>query len=142
MKTIIKYKASDGTEFDSSKLCVKHEKLINKVKAIMSRIAPIPKNIYDGWIQHKEEDVIAVKVSLLKLALPMFDGFPELVKAIKVKPETVHPMSIVGRILSDSMSPIYDGWHRLCCIDDKFREHNQPYFAINGPDKNHKCLNP
>lgn len=141
MKKIDKFKACDGREFDDAELCEEHERMIERVTAIMATLPPTPENINEGWIQHDKAKVLAVKRALLKLAKPLFKGYPKIEAQIAENPDAIHPMSFVGRLFDDCDTPINDGWRRLCCIDDKFREHNQPYFAINGPDKNHKQLN-
>ncbi len=49
--------------------------------------------------------------------------------------EEVHPSNIASRFIDDSdCTPLKSAWWRLQCIDDKYREFNQPFYALN-PDK-------
>jgi hypothetical protein len=43
----------------------------------------------------------------------------------------VHRQGIVGRYLDDSKSELSKIWYRFYCIDEKYREWEQPYYAIN-----------
>lgn len=140
MKKITKYKSIDGDEFDNEQQALERDELVKRVEDAMNPLGERPDNINDGWIQHDIKDVIRVKCALLELAKPIFKSFTKILKAIEDDPESIHPMSSVGRVLDDCGGPINYAWGRLCCIDAQGREHNQPYFAINGPDKGHKQL--
>lgn len=120
-----------------------HEVMISKVAEAMKPLGKESKKVQsgEGWIQHDPSSVSAAKRGLLLLIRPIFvDHYPNIVHMIDSDPDSVHPDSIVGRILDDMDTPINDGWGRLQCIDAKGREHQQPYFAINGPDEKHVCV--
>lgn len=59
--------------------------------------------------------------------------------------ENVHRQGIIGRYLDDSGSGAYKHWNRFMCIDEKYREWEQPYYAINfekeGKDFEGFCIN-
>lgn len=135
MKPVLKFQSDDGREFATRELCEQHENLVKQI-AILEELhlhGPQHKNIHNGWVQHDTKDVTAFKVAILKLAEPILGG------PIR-EPEKVHPHSSVGRMIDDSGSILYAPWVRLMSIDEQGREHNQPYFAINGPDSSHACV--
>lgn len=142
MQAITQYKTNDGAIFDSAAAAKKHEKLVELVnKAVEPLGKPLASAInYKGWIQHDKKNVDKVKLTLLELARPLFNDWPKILETLDTNPLSIHPGSIVGRILDDADYPINNGWRRLWCIDSEYREHNQPYFAINGPDKGMKCV--
>ncbi len=142
MKTITKYQTKDGREFNDDKSAKAHEFLCTKVANAIHPLGTIPEKVSngDGWIQHSRASVENTKLALLLLAKPLFKGWENLQKAYNNDPLSIHPHSFMGRLLSDCDTPIYSGWNRLMCIDDKYREHQQPYFALNGPDKGHVCI--
>lgn len=135
------FEASDGRRFDDANSCEEHQRMIDAVRKATRPLGKIHKHIYDGWVQHDPEVVNRVKHDLLMLAKPLFKSFPKILQQIEKDTDKIHPMSIVGRILDDSGSEINPAWRRLCCIDSKGREFDQPYFALNGPDRRHKRLN-
>lgn len=93
-----------------------------------------------GWIQHSQATVLWVKTALLKIVRPQLLSHPNIIKAIDEDPASIHPRSVVARILDDLDSPAKAAWNRLGCIDEKAREHNQPFFAINGPRAEMVCM--
>ena len=72
MKTITKYQATDGKEFDSEKECLDYEALITRVDTIMEALPPLPKDGLldfsngEGFIQHDKTILRNVQLSLLK----------------------------------------------------------------------------
>lgn len=142
MTLITQYKTIDGAIFDTEEAAHKHEIL---VAAIEKAVKPLGKRLeyhksQEGWVWHKKENVEKAKLDLLKLIRPLAKNFPELLEDIDKNPLSIHPMSFIGRLLDDNDTPIKKGWGRLQCIDDLYREHNQPYFALNGPDKDMICV--
>ena len=46
----------------------------------------------------------------------------------------IHRQGIIGRYLDDSGNVLlYRNWHRFMCIDEKYREWEQPHFSIYYP---------
>jgi hypothetical protein len=142
MKTQTVFVANDGSRFDTELAALKYETLLVEIKEAMKPLGSVPRNVKDGkgWVQHKQTNVLQAKRAILKLCLPVFKGFDDLYKAAKDNPDSVHPMGLAGRVLDDSNSPLSTPWHRFCCIDSEWREHQQPYFAINGPKGYHVCI--
>ncbi len=87
-----------------------------------------------GYIQHNSDVVDKCQRSFMDYCYEVLGNKVFLEKKI-------HKQGIVGRYLDDSGTDLYVYWHRFMCIDDKYREWGQPYFAIN-PDKGtQRCLN-
>lgn len=134
MKTVIRYKADDGTEWTDEASCLKRDALIAAVAdATAGLLMPRPDAIeFDnghGFVRHSLADVRRYKVALLTLAqreLPSFAGPTQL----GADPDQIHPMGIVCRWLDECSPPIARAWHRLMCIDSEGREWGQPYYAM------------
>lgn len=139
MLAITKYRALDGSEWNSSGECVARDTLVNAVKDAMSSLALPPRKIEpEEYFQHDPTAVVDCRCRILKLAakeFPSFDCFRH------EPPSEVHPRGIVGRILDDCGGPINTAWGRFMRIDDQGREWEQPYYAINGAPKA-VCINP
>ena len=135
METIQKFKAIDGVEFTDKQECIKYELLIDRVNSIMNTLPKHP-DICDfsngsGYLQHDKTTLRNAKVSLLTICKEYIDH-----KWIQqtIDDDTVHP-SWVGRLLGDyGIRPLERAWSRFQCIDSKYREWGQPYFASN-PEK-------
>lgn len=134
MEIITKYKAVDGSEFNTENQCLDYECLIRKVDNIMKDLPPLPKDEGceftngGGYVQHDKICLRKVKINLLE----------EIKKHINHKwvqqtidDENVHP-SYVSRLIDDcGIRPLSKAWDRFNCIDELAREWGQPYFANN-----------
>lgn len=94
---------------------------------------------YEPYIQHIPGVIDEVQQVFIELCVQ--EGIlPD--KFLKGK---VHRQGIIGRYLDDSGSGAYKYWNRFMCIDEKYREWEQPYYAINieneGKDFNGVCIN-
>jgi len=142
MKEITKYKAVDGTEFNSPQTCTEYEALIDTVKDIMSELPPLPENDGcsfvngGGFIQHDLIILRHVKHSLLELMKKYIDH--EWVQQT-IDDDNVHP-SWVGRMVDDNR-PLRDAWHRIYCTDKLGREWGQPYYVENPDRAKQFCIN-
>lgn len=86
-----------------------------------------------SYIQHIAKDVEEAQRNFIKLV--------DEVLGTKYSGSEVHRRGIIGRIIDDSGNKeLYKGWHRFVCIDDKYREWEQPYYAINEQPKS-ICVN-
>jgi hypothetical protein len=147
MIAITKFKTHDGVEFDTEEKAAAHEHLCQQVRAAMIPLdipAPLLKRVRDGegWYQHDIETVYAVREAILALARPRY---AKSYLVFNAHGRTVHPLSSIGRILSDCdrSDPIGKAWSRFASIDATGREHQQCYFAYTaGPSTDHVCLNP
>lgn len=130
MRTITKYVADDGSEFGTVVECVAYDGLCSEISEIKSHLPPV-KIRGEGFVQLCPADVLTVQKRLVeiyeRLYPSMADRHTEWVK------NTVEPagLSIVCRYISDcSCQPLQRAWDRLTRIDSKFREYEQPFYAI------------
>lgn len=111
--------------------------IVDRLERIMGILPPsirtlednLPTGTYfkdDAYIQHIPEDVELAQSKFIKLCHEiglLSDKFLE---------GKVHRQGIVGRYLDDSGNKqIYSFWYRFMCIDDNYKEWEQPYYAIN-----------
>lgn len=80
---------------------------------------------YEPYIQHTPDVVEEVQSAFIELCVK------EGVLPEKFLHGKVHRQGIIGRYLDDSGSGTYKYWYRFMCIDEKYREWEQPYYAIN-----------
>lgn len=85
---------------------------------------------YEPYIQHIPEVIEEVQETFIELCVEQ-GILPD--KFLKNK---VHRQGIIGRYLDDSGSGSYKYWYRFMCIDEKYREWEQPYYAINSEKEN------
>ena len=138
METITRFKADDGAVFDTAEKCIEHENLTKFIQGIMLDLGK-RNNSSAGWVQHDPATVIRCRVAIIELCREM--GMGKAYPVFNHEPASeIHPMSAVGRILDDTGGPTNAAWRRFSSIDEQGREHNQPYFAINGPDEDHACV--
>lgn len=132
MRAITKYQADDGKVFDSEQAAIKHDAKILSVKCAYKLLKPTPKNDGcdfangGGYVQQDPIKVQEFKRQIMLMGAEHHSKMEEWAK----NPMEVHPQSIVGRILSDCDSTLYEAWYRVMCMDDKFREWGQPYYAM------------
>lgn len=82
------------------------------------------------FIQHDEQSVADYKAALVKLSSKIFKH-PCFEKPLN----EIHPLGLCARLINDSGAVDFDrAWNRLACIDNKWREWQQPYF-VNNPDE-------
>lgn len=137
------YTAADGTRFDTEAAAVQYERLVARIAAAMSPLGKAPADVEDGkgWLQHKPDNVRRAKAALCGLIAPTLeDSWPKLAAACRETPDEVHPMGAVGRIICDCDDPFARAWSRFCRIDGQGREHQQPFYALNGPQPEHSCV--
>lgn len=137
MKTITKYQARDGREFNNKIDCKNHEDLlleIDKVNSIL-RAAPDTCDFANGsgYIQHSISQIVQYKDKLDELLKRTIKGFNFTDKT---------HISYVLRVTGDCNSPLYGCYQRLYCVDwITGREWGQPYFALNPQKGKQICLN-
>lgn len=141
MEKIIKYKTIDGEEFENKEDGENHESLIDRVGNLMSLLPKTPNTDFfngEGFIQHDRKNLIRVRRNLLEICKEYIDH--NWIHQT-IDNETVDP-SWVARLLGDyNIRPLCKAWNRFYCIDNKYREWGQPYFALNPEEGINKCLN-
>lgn len=148
MKAITIYVADDGSEHDSKSSAEKRDTLHRKVaKAMYPLHVPVGDSISieagKGWYQHNAATVVACRDAILDLCCA--EGLAKDFPVFKHRGVSVHPLSIIGRILGDMDGPLDDAWRRFCCIDQNGREFDQAYFAYyaekdGAQNKKHVCI--
>ena len=123
MEKIMRYKADDGTVFDTEKKCTDHENLCLFIDGIMLDLGK--RNTSScGWVQHDPATVIRCRVAIIERCRQM--GMGEMCPVFNHEPASdIHPCSAVGRILCDTGGPLWTAWARFARTDDEGREHNQ-----------------
>jgi len=144
MKEIIKYVAEDGSEHATKEAAERRESLQELVNDAMSPLALSPElqqAVSDGkgWVHHKRATVVRCQDAILDLC-DEFDIASNFA-AFQERGPQVHPLSIIGRVLSEVVDPLSKAWGRFGRIDQEGREHQQQYFAYTaGPSADHVCL--
>ncbi len=140
MKSITKYEANDGSQWNTADKAIERDSLLIVLDEASRLLKPHPSDCnFEGYIQQNRESVLDYKRILMRIAKKYAYGTigkeGEERCIWDMDPKEVHPLSIAGRFIDDSnCQPLNSAWRRLCCMDDKFREFNQPFYVIN-PDK-------
>lgn len=136
MKAVTQYQADDGAIFDSEEAAQERDLMIREVDAVMAKLPPRPEAALSSgksYLQHAPGDVLAAQAGLARIARRYYTS-----KHIDWVIEADRPAggTFIGRLLCDSdrLQPINRGWWRIECIDEKFREWEQPYFTRNPPN--------
>jgi len=141
MRAITQYQAIDETIWNTELEAKIRDETIFTVDRIMAPLGEVPEDVTagKGWLQHNLEKVNHAKDLILELC--RVQGIGGTLQAFQSRGRDCHPMSIIGRVLSENRGPIPDAWNRFTRIDPQGREHQQPYFAYtNGPDSDHYCV--
>lgn len=141
MTTITKYQANDGSEWTTAEDAEKRDSLHACVQEIMAPLGTTPEYVQcgKGWVQHKLETVLTAKDGILDLCREL--GYHKNFPAFNHPGRECHALGIIGRVLSDDGGPLGSAWGRFGRIDEKGREHQQPYFAYTaGPLPEHTCV--
>lgn len=132
MQAIVKYRSLDGSEWKDEVSAVKRDSLHLLCEAAMAPLGEVPEAVKDGkgWLQHDPETVTRCKQLILDLCKE--EGYGKHFKAFNEPAEKVHPLSIVGRVLSDDNGPLSTAWNRFSRIDAEGREHQQCLLRLQG----------
>lgn len=125
MEEISKYKAIDGSIFNTKEECLKYESIIKRVDLIMCPLGKRPDDTNftngGGYIQHDVYTIQKVKAEIMVLCM-------------EVLKKNLDFQEIGYYLDGASKKCLYHAYIRLICIDIKCREWGQGYFAIH-PDK-------
>ena len=127
IEQITQYVAEDGKIFLDRESCLLYEKQYFAVKNIMKDFPSIPKG--DGeFIEVNKFLLFRIRRALWILVLDEYgDGYPHWKKW---DADEIHPYSVVGRVLSDSDSPVANAWNKLgYCDFERGRIYQQPYYV-------------
>lgn len=130
MKSIVVYRAEDGTLFGSPGEAIDHEALLSQIEIAMKSLGPRPQLADGCWKQH---DGFACRLARRMIVRIYATRNPEYEQRWKLieSTEDIDPRThVIGRILDGG--PLAQAWQRLSCIDwETYREYDQPYYASN-----------
>jgi hypothetical protein len=130
MRQVSRWIADDGTEFITPDQAIAHDKLCVEIAAIMSRLVSAEIS-GPGFIQQDPVAVLNVQHSLVMIFERLF---PRMVDAhTEFARNATRPagMTLIGRYMDDcAPGPLNTAWRRIMRMDSKFREYEQPYYAI------------
>lgn len=134
MKPVIMYEARDGSRWKLEEEAVSRDALVDECHATEQIIGPRPTDTKHGeFVQHDRAKGEAFHIAMVRLArkhTAWWDGWAKWDAKGPWKETDVHPGSIVGRIIDDSdLTPLNRLWYRFNCMDQFYREWDQPYFA-------------
>lgn len=130
IESVTYYVSEDGRRFKSCTECQMHEVLKRKVDSIMESIPDWPKDCHEV-IKVDREVLFTARRKLWELILEKYgDNWPEWKK---YNADEIHPLSGVGRVLSDGDNgPLEEAWRKFgainfetCCV------YQQPFYALN-----------
>lgn len=141
MKTVTKYKADDGVEFESEDQCLTHEANCDAAKSIMKNLHKKPSGCDfsngSGYIKHDAGKVQEVRALFLDFC-KRFTDHKCIQGVIDGTTHISHAHRLLGEILPQS---IYKHWSRFTCIGSDGREFGQPYYVTNPDEATQKQLN-
>lgn len=125
---VIRYKAKDGSEWETEAKADTRDALIAECEAAHAILGPPRQLGPDDFIEHPADAMAAFIAAVQALArkhTAWYDGWA------KWSADTVaHPRSIIGRIIDDgNVEPLRKLWWRYGTIHGT-REYQQPFFAI------------
>lgn len=134
MQTFTKYRAEDGTEFDSYVECHAYQYICKAIHKAMLPLGEQPQLKSGEYVQRERTTCLQVKRDLIAIAVSKYA--PETYPVFKHPPDDIHPCSAAGRIITDSNGPLAKAWERLMCIDwTHYREYDQPFYARKGEEQ-------
>ena len=139
MKEVTRYESEDGSTWKSRQDAWRRDSMIVDVAFVDKELPPVKDAYYQfanggGYVQRKGETVRSVHKRLLAITETLIpDWFRDQREKFNTNFDDVDP-SWFHRMLDGFSPPVESAWSRLYCIDKKFREWGQPYYALN-PDK-------
>lgn len=128
MKVVTKYRANDGTEWDTPEAAQKRDALCAEIDEVMNPL-PMPPRSSGERIAVDRDAAHRAKERIVALCRREFPNTPVFTYDAK----SIHPFSVAGRILDDTGGPLRTAWQWFMCYDAGYL-YEQPYFALN-PDK-------
>jgi len=135
MKTIQceAFETRDGKRYLLREEAERHELRLSNLVIIDDVMAALGKPVSgDGYKQREARLCEAVATGIIRAfakAVPTQAGYCERVLE---QGAFACRHGMVGRVISDCDSDFWRAWGRIGCIDDKYREWEQPYYAIHG----------
>jgi hypothetical protein len=139
VKQITKYQANDGSEWDTEDGAIQRDQMIEEVDRIMEPLGKRPTG-HGEFVQRDLRTVTIITAALFEIADRdgvlkwWIDGQRKAHgRTTRQLIHYTHPSWFL-RMLDGNHDPLERAYGRLCCIDKRGREWDQPYFA-NESDK-------
>jgi hypothetical protein len=133
VKAITKFQALDGTEFDDKDKCCDYENLCQEISDLT--VSWRGETIRgEGFVQQDKAIVLRVQRAMVDI----FERFHWKDARTEWAREADIPagMSLIGRYVDDAgFGPERRVWGRIQRLDNKFREYEQPFYAIRANGK-------
>lgn len=147
MQVVTRYKANDGSEWQSEDDCKFRDSMIAEVNVAMSVLKATPTECnWKGYIQQDASAVKRCKEILFAIANRegVLKWWIDRQKQEHGKTDadligSTHA-SWFGRMLDGGHDPLWSAYSRLCAIDKDNREWNQPYCATNPGEGEMVCV--
>lgn len=130
MKIEPTFVADDGARFRTADECIAHERLCERIDAVMRALPPTPQDDGcrftngKGYIQHERKTWEAARMALLLIARDVCPG-PVIEDTISGRAHS----SSAAREFADCSRPLAKAWYRFHSTDSQLREWGQPYFT-------------
>ena len=125
MATVVtRYVSNDGEVWKSGDEAKRRDGLLCLIGVAQSFIKDGPTK-HETFVQQSKGDIFSYKRCLIALAKEFAPH-----DIWNRDPNEIHARGFAARWLDDSCTPLARAWYRLMCTDKKFREWDQPYFAI------------
>jgi len=130
MKQIAAWIANDGTEFHSQQQCIDYEHLCVEVESIMDALPKVEIR-GEGYFQHNPGVVLNAQRQIVEIFERVRPGLKDYHTEWARNATVPAGMTLIGRYIDDAgPGPIRKAWWRFQKMDRKFREYEQPYYAI------------
>jgi len=147
MQVVTRYKANDGSEWQSEDDCKSRDSMIAEVALAMSTLKATPTDCnWKGYVQQDANTVKRCKETLFAIANRegVLKWWIDRQKQEHGKTDAdlicnTHA-SWFGRMLDGGHDPLGRAYSRLCAIDADSREWNQPYYAMNPGEGEMVCV--
>lgn len=136
-QAVMQFTTSDGSKFLDRQRAESYEAEWQSVKPILDQIPQV--NLGHGQFKSVPAEVLQkIRRDLWPVVVARYgSSWP---KWREWQADEVHPMSIVGRVLSDCGGPIADCWNRLMVFDfERGRIYDQPYFVSHPNEAEEAC---
>lgn len=134
MKPITRFLADDGAEFASELEALERDALVAELIEVEKHLIPRPSGGHftesGEYVQQSGPVVLAFQRRLIRMFATRYDAHLGERWARYLVIEVPVGNTYLGRLVSDCAPPCFNRtWWRLWCMDRRFREYGQPYFA-------------
>ncbi len=124
MKAKIVYESINGKQFENAEDVVREDKFVEEIDALLKPFEDV--QIKAGEFVQRSSHMIQTLIDKTYELLVRYYGRDSDICRCWLD----YPRGFVGRLLDDASSPAYRIWSILYSIDNKNRQWQQPYYAI------------